>query len=191
MTGTEGDADAGTTGEVVFTTPRLVARRWVPSDADAAHEIYRHEAVTRWLGAEPHADLAATGAALQRRIDAYDRRPGLGSWAVVERAMGRVVGCVQVAPLADTGEIEVGYEFAPASWGQGYATEIARAALSHAWETAGLRQVIAIVYPDNAASRRVIEKIGMVRDGTLTLGRDTFDCYVAVTPADREPDTVR
>lgn len=186
MTGTEGDADAGTTGEMVFTTPRLVARRWVPSDAVAAHEIYRHEAVTRWLGAQPHTDLAATSAALQRRIDAYDRQRGLGSWAVVERATNQVVGCVQVAPLGDTGEIEVGYEFAPASWGRGYATEIALAALTHAWETAGLRRVIAIIYPDNAASRRVIEKIGMVRDGTLTLGADTFDRYVAVAPVTRE-----
>lgn len=87
-----------------------------------------------------------------------------------------------MAPLLDSGEIQVGYEFAPDHWGRGYATEIARSALDHAWDTVGLRRVIGIVYPDNVASRRVLDKGGMVRDGVFTIGPDAFFRYVA-TPS--------
>lgn len=166
----------------VFTTARLIARHWVFDDIPAAHEISRHAAVTRFLGVEPHPDADATRSALRRRIDGDVDRPGPGPWAVVERDTGAVVGCVHLAPLLDSGEIEVGYEFAPDHWGHGYATEIARGALDHPWDTVGLRRVIGIVYPDDVASQPVLDKVGMVRDGVFTIGPDAFSRYVA-TPS--------
>lgn len=60
---------------------------------------------------------------LRWRIDQYGDVPGPGSWAVIDRATWLVVGDVLLAPLLDTGEIEVGYEFGLEHRGRGYATE--------------------------------------------------------------------
>ena len=58
-------------------------------------------------------------------------------------------------------EVEVAYQFARAAWGKGYATEAARALLDHGFGALGLTRVIGITSPQNLASRRVLEKIGM------------------------------
>ena len=166
----------------IFATERLVARPWTLADADAAHAIYRHAEVVRFLGGDgqPHRDVTTTRDWLARRVAQYDDASGLGSWAVTERASGTVVGNVLLAPLLDTGEIEVGYEFGPEHWGQGYATEIARGALAHAWSTVKLERVIGIVYRENVASQRVLEKIGMLRSGVFRHQGDELLRYVAV-----------
>ena len=60
--------------------------------------------------------------------------------------------------------VEIGWRLARAYWGRGYATEAAEAALAHAFGPLGLREVVAFTVPGNAASRRVMEKIGMRHD---------------------------
>ena len=65
------------------------------------------------------------------------------------------------------GEVEVGWHLHPDSWGHGYATEAAGALLRWAFETMDLNRVQAEVDTRNAASARVLEKLGFVREGTL------------------------
>ncbi len=62
-------------------------------------------------------------------------------------------------------EVEVLYGISPAEWGRGYATEIAQAILRYGFETAGLARIWGIADPENLASRRVLEKIGMTFEG--------------------------
>lgn len=63
-----------------------------------------------------------------------------------------------------TPAIEIGWRFARSAWGHGHATEAARATLAFAFETLGLDEVVSFTTVANAASRRVMERIGMVRD---------------------------
>ncbi|MEJ2552051.1 MAG: GNAT family N-acetyltransferase, partial [Anaerolineales bacterium] len=58
-------------------------------------------------------------------------------------------------------EIELVYVFAASAWGKGYATEIGMALIRHAFETLGLERLIALIEPENAASERVAQKVGM------------------------------
>lgn len=65
--------------------------------------------------------------------------------------------------------MELGYRFLPEFWGKGLATEAATAAIDYARDGLGLRRLIALVHPDNAASARVLAKLAFLREGKTTM----------------------
>ena len=89
----------------------------------------------------------------------------LGSWAVVERATGTVIGTALLIPFLDTHDVEVGYHLARSARGRGFATEAAIATIRHGFETTGLPRIVAVTYPENTASQRVLENAGPSRQG--------------------------
>ncbi len=101
----------------------------------------------------------------QRWID-WSRRGyaehGHALW-IIETHDGEFVGDCGLTwqPLGDEQRLEVGYHVCPAQQRRGYATEAARACVEHAFDKVGAHQVVAIIHPDNAASRGVAERIGM------------------------------
>jgi RimJ/RimL family protein N-acetyltransferase len=147
----------------VIETERTLIRDWRPDEADRFFDIYSRWEVARWLGATPTAMTDPTEA--DRRIErwrALNEESTLeGRWAVERRADGVVAGTVILVRLPDgDGELEVGWHLHPDSWGQGLASEAARAVLGHAFGR-GVEEVLAVVRPDNAASLAVCGRIGM------------------------------
>ena len=123
---------------------------------------------------------------VQEQLDHWQEH-GYGWWAVEVRrsASPRQVGAfigwagLQYLPEADTGrptdETEVGYLLDKAYWGQGLATEAARASVCFGFETLDLAEIVGIVHPDNVASQRVLEKTGLSRvERTVYFN---MDCY--------------
>jgi [ribosomal protein S5]-alanine N-acetyltransferase len=114
--------------------------------------------VTRWLptgllneaGAQAFADKNAT-----RRTRAF---------AVVERASAELVGHMDFHPWLGRGTYEIGWALGRPYQQQGYATEAAVALLAHAFETLRAHRVVATCQPENVASWRVMEKLGMRRE---------------------------
>jgi RimJ/RimL family protein N-acetyltransferase len=95
---------------------------------------------------------------------------GYGWWAIAHRDTPcHIIGFGGIAPMNYLGQqrINLGYRFAVQAWGQGYATELGRDALTLAFETLQLPEVFGLVRPDHTASIRVLEKIGMQRHGLL------------------------
>jgi RimJ/RimL family protein N-acetyltransferase len=78
--------------------------------------------------------------------------------------------------------VEVVYELVRDAWGRGIATEVARACLDVAFGQLGLRRVIALAYPENAPSVRVMQKIGMAPDGEVEAYGRRMVRYQAVAP---------
>jgi len=89
---------------------------------------------------------------------------GYGLWAV-EAAAGNLMGRAGIQIIPETGETEVDFLLGPSWWGKGFATEAARYALRFGFEEKGLDRIVGIVHPDNLASRKVLEKIGMQLEG--------------------------
>ena len=87
-------------------------------------------------------------------------RAGYGLWLVYEKDSAGLIGTAGLRPLDHLG-LEIFYSLAPGSWGQGYATEAARAVLDHALGSLGLPEVLAEVDEGNTASIAVIERLGM------------------------------
>jgi RimJ/RimL family protein N-acetyltransferase len=135
-------------------------------EADRFFDVYRRQEVVRWIGAEPMQNRREAIEMIERgraRLEADSR---FGSWAVVDRACGVPVGSVILKPLPDgAGEVEIGWQLHPDSWGQGFASEAASAVLERGFAD-GLPEVWAVMYPDNDRSVAVCRRIGMRLLGT-------------------------
>lgn len=166
-------------------TPRLRLRRFRPADAAPYAAIRARPAVMRFMpGGEARCATAATDAA--RLVAEWAES---GPWAVEDRATGALLGH---AGLRDLGaEWEVLYLLDEAAWGRGLATEAACAARDHGFGVLGLPALVGYCLPGNAASRRVLEKLGMRAEGTRhVFGVDALRFALAapaVTPPPAPP----
>jgi RimJ/RimL family protein N-acetyltransferase len=102
------------------------------------------------------------------RIEAHFERHGFGLWAVEVPDQTPFIGFVGLAVPAFhahfTPCVEVGWRLAGDSWGRGYATEAARAALTFGFGLLALEEIVSMTVPDNERSRRVMERLGMTHD---------------------------
>jgi ribosomal-protein-alanine N-acetyltransferase len=144
-------------------TPSLDLRPFAEADAKAMHRIYSDPIVMRYVATGPAASMTATERLLHD-YSVHQRTHGFSFWGVVERASGELIGDAGLY-RTPTGEVELGYTLAAASWGRGYATEAASAWLEAAFGALGIVEVIALAEPANKASLRVLEKVGMRRTG--------------------------
>jgi RimJ/RimL family protein N-acetyltransferase len=139
-------------------TERLRLRPATLDDLEAWHAISL-DAERAWFG-EEQSSLDDSRASLERRIAQHERH-GYSLWAVELKTSGRVIGVAGLVHLQDGPEIEVGYRFRETHWGNGYATEAARAAIAFGFDELQLERIVAVTLPDNRASRRVLEKCGL------------------------------
>ena len=141
-------------------TERLLLKSVGADQIPALVQLWSNPAVTRFMGGPRNRtdlekifaeDLSAD------TVEVYDL------WPVVEKASGQVIGHCGLLDkeIEGTLEIELTYVFAPLTWGQGYATEIAQALKEYAATVLKLSRLVALVDPENEASGRVAEKIGM------------------------------
>jgi RimJ/RimL family protein N-acetyltransferase len=117
-------------------------------------------------------------AGLQRKL-AHWRRHGFGQWMFRDRATGAMVGRggPQHTMASGRDEIELGWVIVPERWGQGLATEVARASLEVVFGPLALEEVIAYTQPDNFASRRVMEKSGFCYEREIRFKGERFVLY--------------
>jgi len=146
-------------------TERLKLRPWRASDREPFAALNADPAVVEFLDGSltrPQSDAVA------ERIDAHIKRNGFGFWAVEVLDKAPFVGFIGlVRPRYEahfTPAIEVGWRLARDHWGNGYATEGARAALQFGWEVLQLREIVSLTVPGNLRSRNVMEKLGMTRN---------------------------
>jgi ribosomal-protein-alanine N-acetyltransferase len=95
-----------------------------------------------------------------RQVAHFDRL-GYCLWKLLLKETSEMIGFCGLQPLDGTAETEIGWWLAQAWWGQGLATEAARAALRDGFERAGLKRIVAVALPANRASIHVMEKLGM------------------------------
>lgn len=106
--------------------------------------------------------------ALIERFEVEFEKRGFGPWALERRDDGRFIGFTGLhlaeftAPF--TPAVEVGWRLAQEVWGQGYATEAARAALDDGFDRLGLDEVVSFTFVGNRRSRAVMERLGMTHD---------------------------
>lgn len=136
-------------------TPRLTLRSARPDDLEAMHAILSDPRATRWWSTPPHGTLDQTRTWLEGMVANGPDNPDF----VIE-LNGRVIGKAGFWKLP-----EVGYILHPDHWGQGFAREAVAAAIDHVFATRDLDDLIADVDPENAASIRLLERLGFVRTG--------------------------
>jgi RimJ/RimL family protein N-acetyltransferase len=143
----------------VLESERLRLRGWVSSDADALRRINGDPITMRYVGDGSTMPPDRAWHALAHLLGHWALR-GYGMWAVTDRASGEVLGQVGLYQPEGWPGTEVGWRLDRSHWGKGLATEAGQLAVSWAWETLEVEQLIHLIRPDNQASIRVAEKLG-------------------------------
>ena len=146
-------------------TSRLLLRPLEPADLDAMRLVFEDARVSCFVGDGRLWDQAAVVSWLGR-AQAHLAVQGFGSLAVEEAATGRTIGEAGLILLEGGPQVELSYTLARNTWGAGFATEAARAVVAWGFDSVGLQRIVAVVHPGNAASLRVVEKLGMHALGT-------------------------
>lgn len=141
-------------------TDRLRLRPYRSDDVTAMFPIFGDPEVMRYSmsGADP--SIESTQARIQKLME-HQVLFGFSLWVVEDRSTGTILGDCGLKQLEEGPEIEVGYRFARAHWGRGYASEAAAASVRYGFGTLGLARIVAVVEPPNVASCKVLEKIGL------------------------------
>jgi RimJ/RimL family protein N-acetyltransferase len=141
----------------VLTTPRLLLRPLASDDWRAVHAYVSDPNVMRYtpegaMSEEQVRDFIAANADEPETV------------AVILSAEERLIGHMPFHPWYASRIYEIGWIFHPRYHGQGYATEAATTLLRYGFETLGVHRIIATCQPENVASWRVMEKLGMLRE---------------------------
>jgi RimJ/RimL family protein N-acetyltransferase len=145
-------------------TQHLLLRPWGEPDRAELERLFSDPAVRggRKFGPDRIARMAEHSLR-QWRVN------GFGPWAAIDRESGSWIGRIGLDELTEwpgTDKVEVGFELHQAWWSRGLATEGARAALRFGFEQHGLEHIISVTAAAHAAARRVMEKLGLVYQGT-------------------------
>jgi len=148
----------------VLETEHLILREIVVDDADAMFTIMSDLEVMRYYGAPMRSREEAVKRANAIRAAFQERN--IVYWAIVEKAGGNFVGSGGFWRIVKPDfRAHIGYELARTWWNRGFMTEAVSAMLKFGFETIGLHSIEAGIHPDNIGSRRVLEKLGFVREG--------------------------
>lgn len=145
-------------------TARLLLRAFTDADATAVQRLAGvREVADQTLLPYPYADGVAEAWIAARRA-AHDR--GEATDLAIERVLdGALVGAIGLAFEPRRARAKLGYWVGAPYWGRGYATEAAAAVVAYGFETCGLERIWAPRFHGNAASARVLEKLGFAHEG--------------------------
>ena len=148
--------------KVILETKRLLLRLQVVADLDDLFALYCDPEITKYIPDAPR-NQKETREELEWFLNGHPKHPELGLWATIHKATGKFIGRCGLLPWIIEGrqEVEVAYTIARKYWGQGLGTEVAQAILDYGFEELKLSRLICLIDPQNIASQKVAEKIGM------------------------------
>ena len=168
----------------VLNTKRLLLRHLEPRDLESLYALYRDPEIRKYYpnGTRTHEE---TKEELEWFLQGHPRYPQLGLWATVDRKTGEFLGRCGLLPwhIQGTDEVELAFMVKKERWREGLATEAAHGIVRHAHEVLGLRRLVCLVMPGNAASVGVAEKVGMSFEREFTDEYGPCHLYSLALPA--------
>ncbi len=161
----------------ILHTPRLVMREPVATDAGFILRLLNDPDWLRYIGDRGVRDQAGALGYIEERLLPGFRQHGFGLWITEPREGGPPLGLCGLLKRPNLADVDMGFAFLPAARGHGFAHEAARCVLDHAASELGLRRVVAITLPDNAASSRLLLRLGMVRQQPVQMDDALLDLY--------------
>ena len=153
---------------IILETPRLILRHQVVEDLDDLWALYCNPNITKYIPDAPRSREEAQEE-LEWHMHGHSKHPELGLWATIHKETGKFIGRCGLLPwtIDDVNEVEVAYTIARNYWGQGLGSEAAQAILKYGFEKLHLSRMVCLIDPENKASQRVAEKMGMTWEKTV------------------------
>jgi ribosomal-protein-alanine N-acetyltransferase len=161
---------------IIFETDRLLLRQQEPEDLPGLWEFHRNPENIRHYHDAP-TTMEEVREQLEWDLEWYQQHEELGTWAIIHKGTGNLVGLCSLIPWTVEGvdEIEMAYIFSEECRGQGLGTELSQGVIKYGFEKLNLHRIISLIEPENMLSRHVVEKAGM---GFEKEGRDETGTYV-------------
>jgi RimJ/RimL family protein N-acetyltransferase len=151
--------------QIVCESDRLALVAPSVSDIEPLCVLWGDPETMRYIGSGDAWSCDKVTQRIERAMRMHQEQ-GMTFWTVIEKESGEVIGQGGLVPIEFDGpEIELGYRLGKASWGKGYATEIAKMSAAHGFETMGVDELVAVCDPANLGSRRVLIKTGFAEVG--------------------------
>ena len=173
----------------VLETQRLLLQQWGPGDWRRFKPVAQNPRVMKHIEhGKPWSDERIESF-VNEQIEGM-KKSGFCFWPLIYKENHELIGLCGLAPLEDTGEIEIGWWLLPEYWGKGLATEAAREVMKYGFETIGLKRIVAIAHPPNEESIRIMQKLGMEFEKmTLHLGEIEVVLYSRSNPDEASEST--
>jgi len=170
----------------IIETARLQLRPFTLDDISELDKVFSDADVMKFSSAGVMS-REAIEAFIHDMLKSYQEN-GFGLWALIERRSGKLIGCcglnpsdienaIKVDPAHEQACIEIGYRLAKAYWGQGLASEAAKATLDYAFNNLQLKRIIAIIAKQHSASINVAKKVGMKKVNSAEYKSWAVDIY--------------
>ncbi len=144
--------------KIITETDRLILRELQISDAKDCFYLNANPEVVKYTG-DVAFESIAEAAIFLKNYDAY-KKTGYGRWAVIEKDSKKFIGFCGLKYNEDE-MVDIGFRFTEETWGKGYATESAIAAMKFGFENFDMHEIIGRADTENIASIKVLEKLGM------------------------------
>jgi ribosomal-protein-alanine N-acetyltransferase len=146
----------------ILETKRLLLRRLIMDDLDDLFALYKDPDIRKYFP-EGILNFEETKEELEWHMNGHPKYPELGLWATIHKETEKFIGRCGLLPWTIEGqdEVEIAYLLDKSFWGQGLATEAAQGILQYGFEYLQLSRLICLIDPENIASQRVAERIGM------------------------------
>lgn len=176
-------------GTVTLETDRLILRKIQPSDA---HDMFKNycndEEVVKYLPWYPHGNVKITKQYIKSVLKKYHKEKELSyHWVIVLKETNEVIGAIDFNHYDIKNlNCELGYCLGKAYWNKGIMIEAANATIKYLFETTKIERIYAIHAVENIGSGKVMQKIGMTKEGTLKNARNVkgvfmdFDAYAII-----------
>jgi ribosomal-protein-alanine N-acetyltransferase len=156
-------------------TQRIIIREFIPDELETYLNHFVGEEFLRYIPKRTREERINT---FNTAISKYPESKTMGIWGMFSKADGSFIGSCLLRPFEDNLTIlELGYSIEQNLWGQGYASEMAEAMITHAFADKSIAEIIAVISFPNVASQRVLEKAGMIRADNLTRGDEELACF--------------
>ena len=144
----------------IIESNRILLRKFVKEDYKSVFEYGSNVEVQKYTGENIlKSELDAKNIIKNRYLSDY-KNYGYGRFAAIFKPENKIIGFAGLKYLPGLDETDIGFRFLPKYWGIGIATEISIEIIKYGFEVLNLKKIIAIVYPENIASCKVLEKIG-------------------------------
>ncbi|MGH9875363.1 MAG: GNAT family N-acetyltransferase [Pyrinomonadaceae bacterium] len=156
----------------ILETERLVLRRLSADDAGFILELLNQPSFLRYIGDKGVRTIEDAIGYIQTGPQASYERFGFGLYLVELKESGVSIGMCGLIKRDSLPDVDVGFAFLPDYWSQGYAFEAAAAVMNYGREALGLKRIVAITSLDNAASIKLLEKVGLRFERLIKLADD-------------------
>jgi RimJ/RimL family protein N-acetyltransferase len=165
---------------IILETKRLILRHLVMDDLDKLFNLYRDPEIRKYFP-EGVLSFEETKEELEWFLNGHPEHSELGLWAAIHKETGKFIGRCGLLPweIDDKLEVEIAYLLDKSFWHQGLATEAAKGIMEYAFEKLNLSRLICLMDPDNIASQRVAQRIGMKLERNVDgIAGDNFSTLV-------------